>query len=477
MKKLKIRARELKRIGFEDDTIIEKTIQILEKNFQRSEKPEVMEWLEDLLSSPEKYLDHEKLGEVARLLVHQPALPKRKEKSSKIPVSTPHLKKSGAPGDFKIYGEEFIDEETLHQMSVAMKLPITVKGALMADAHLGYGLPIGGVLATYHAVIPYGVGMDIACRMCMTVYPDPPEIIDTHREKLKKILIENTRFGLAEFNDIKDHELMDRREFKEIKFLNSLKKVFFDQLGTSGHGNHFVDMGILVVDENHPELGLAPGKYFAVLSHSGSRNFGAEVAKHYTNVAKRKLGLTGEAAQLAWLDLDSEEGQEYWKAMTLAGDYASANHHIIHQRISRALGSQPLKMIENHHNYAWKEKLPDGKYLVIHRKGATPARIGDVGIIPGNMVSPAFVVSGKGNEESLQSASHGAGRLISRNKAKKTLSRDNLNKILKKHGVELIGGALDESPESYKDIHQVMEAQKDLVNVLALFYPKIVRME
>jgi tRNA-splicing ligase RtcB len=270
---------------------------------------------------------------------------------------------------------------------------------------------------------------------------------------------------------------MDRKEWMEIKFLKDLQKTFYSQLGTSGHGNHFVDMGYVIVNEQTGDLGLPPGEYFAIMSHSGSRNFGSAIAKHYTTVARQKLGITGDGALLAWLDLDSEEGQEYWQAMTLAGDYSAANHRIIHHKLSKALGSRPIKIIENHHNFAWKEKLSDGKSLIIHRKGATPANKGDVGVIPGDMVSPAFIVSGKGNEDSLNSASHGAGRLYSRRKAKSLFTTEKLKKVLKQHNVELIGGALDESPASYKDIHQVMEAQKDLVNVLALFYPKIVRME
>jgi tRNA-splicing ligase RtcB len=379
--------------------------------------------------------------------------------------------------NFKIFGRDCIDTETLNQMQTAMKMPVTVKGALMADAHLGYGLPIGGVVAAYNAVMPYGVGMDIGCRMCMSVYPDSPKIIKGQRDRLKNILIENTRFGLAEFNDIGDHELMERKEWKEIRFLQSLQKKFYNQLGTSGHGNHFVDMGYIVVQNYTEELGLDPGEYFAILTHSGSRNFGSEIAKHYTAIAKKKLGLEGEGANLAWLDLDSEEGQEYWQAMNLAGDYSAANHKIVHQKLSKALKSKPIKVIENHHNFAWKEKLSEHENLIVHRKGATPANVGDVGIIPGNMVAPAFIVSGKGNEDSLNSASHGAGRLVSRRKAKQTFTQSSLKKLLAKEGVELIGGATDESPAAYKNIFDVMEAQKDLVNVLALFYPKIVRME
>jgi len=201
------------------------------------------------------------------------------------------------------------------------------------------------------------------------------------------------------------------------------------------------------------------------------------VCKHYTGVARQKLELSGEAATLAWLELDSEEGQEYWKAMQLAGDYSHANHRIVHRRLAKAFGQKPLTIIENHHNFAWKEKLAEGEELIVHRKGATPAAIGDLGIIPGTMASPAFIVSGKGNEDALQSASHGAGRLLSRKKAKATFTESQLKKYLREQEVELIGGGTDESPFAYKDIREVMKHQKDLVNVLGVFHPKIVRME
>lgn len=285
-----------------------------------------------------------------------------------------------------------------------------------------------------------------------------------------------TRFGFATFNDVQEHEIAGRKEFSEIPFLKTLHKKFVAQLGTSGHGNHFVDVGYVDIPEYSELIGIEPGKYFAVLSHSGSRNFGAEVCKHYTRVAQQQLGLKGEAGRLAWLELDTEAGQEYWAAMNLAGDYSHVNHRIIHSRLAKAFREEPIRILENHHNFAWKETLETGEEIIIHRKGATPADIGDVGIIPGTMASPAFIVTGKGNEEALKSAAHGAGRLVSRNQAKKTFSEKEMKKYLVEQGVELLGGGLDESPFAYKDIHQVMEYQKELVEINGMFYPKIVRM-
>ncbi|WP_372949378.1 RtcB family protein [Mariniphaga sp.] len=465
MKKIKLRGKELKRLGYTSDRAISLAINLVSRHFKRSDKVELLETLEKINLQPENYLKDPVWGELAQLLTEKPA------KSKKKPV----LKKAAL--EFKIYGEENIDPEAIRQMETAMKLPISVKGALMADAHVGYGLPIGGVLATYNAVIPYGVGMDIGCRMCLSVFPFSPKKIDGERDRIKNILMNETRFGLAEFKNEQDHEILERKEFREIKFLNSLHKKFASQLGTSGHGNHFVDVGFVKIQKFSELVGLQPGEYFAVLSHSGSRNFGSEVCKHYTRIAKDKLELSGEAARLAWLELDSEEGQEYWAAMNLAGDYSHANHRIIHRRLAKAFGEKPLAIIENHHNFAWEETLDTGEKIIIHRKGATPAGIGDVGIIPGTMATPAFIVTGKGNEEALNSASHGAGRLMSRNVAKQTFTESQMKKYLEKQAVELLGGGVDESPFAYKDIFEVMKNQQNLVQELGVFYPKIVRME
>ena len=162
--------------------------------------------------------------------------------------------------------------------------------------------------------------------------------------------------------------------------------------------------------------------------------------------------------------------------MNLAGDYASANHHHIHERLAKALGEKPLFMVENHHNFAWKEKLIDGTEVIVHRKGATPAGIGALGIIPGSMTAPGFGVKGKGKAEALNSASHGAGRAMSRSAAKNSITHKMVKQELEKAGVDLIGGGVDEAPGAYKDIRKVMHYQDELVDVLGEFTPKIVRM-
>ncbi|HRR10740.1 MAG TPA: RtcB family protein [Tenuifilum sp.] len=382
------------------------------------------------------------------------------------------------PLSYTIYGADGIEPGAIEQMENAMSLPVTLAGSLMADAHEGYGLPIGGVLATTgNVIIPYAVGVDIACRMCMSVFPIKPEILGTKSETLSQILLRTTIFGVGSKN--KNHidtSLFDKKEWSATKVIKQLRDLAYSQLGTSGGGNHFVEWGELHITEFDPLLGFEPGKYLALLSHSGSRGFGSEIALYYSKLAMEKVRLPGKARHLAWLDLNSQEGQEYWLAMNLAGEYASANHHEIHAKVARELNVRPIRMIENHHNFAWFESLPDGRKAIVHRKGATPAHPNSLGIIPGSMVHPAFVIKGKGNPASLSSASHGAGRKMSRSKALQTFTQADLNYILEKWGVELIGAGLDEVPMAYKDIDAVMAYQSDLVGVLAKFYPKIVRM-
>ena len=346
----------------------------------------------------------------------------------------------------------------------------------MPDAHKGYGLPIGGVLATENAVIPYGVGVDIGCRMCMTLYDIPPAFVHQNTGWLTDILMENTRFGQTIFKHPRGHEVLDSPVFDEIKVVKSLKNKAWSQIGSSGGGNHFVEFGITEILNGDNEFGLQEGKYLAVLSHSGSRGLGASIANHYTKLAMDMTRLPREAKHLAWLNLDSEAGQEYWLAMNLAGEYASACHHQIHERLAAALGEQPLATIENHHNFAWKEQDAEGNEIIVHRKGATPAAEGVMGIIPGSMCSPGFIVRGKGKPESINSASHGAGRVMSRNRAKQTLSKKEVQRFIKKIGITLIGSGLDEAPQVYKNIHEVMDRQQLLVEVMGTFQPKIVRM-
>jgi len=384
----------------------------------------------------------------------------------------------GEPAPHRIWGHDH-DQEALRQMERAVRLPVSLMGALMPDAHVGYGLPIGGVLATENAVIPYAVGMDIACRMRMSVLPLPVSALEGERERLRAAIERETRFGVgAEFRQRRQHDVMDE-DWGVSPLTQRLKDKAWAQLGSSGSGNHFVEYGVLTVLREG--MGLAPGEYLALLSHSGSRGTGGQVATHYSRLAAQlHPELSHELSQLAWLDLDREVGQEYWAAMELMGRYAAANHELIHRHICRVLSVAPLAVIENHHNFAWREThpMPDGqrREVIVHRKGATPAGRGTLGVIPGSMGAPGYVVRGLGQAASLSSAAHGAGRRMSRKRAQQEYSWNDLNDVLRQRRVELISAGLDEVPMAYKDIEQVMAAQADLVERIARFDPRLVKM-
>ncbi len=411
-------------------------------------------------SMPEDYQDAPHVGELAR------ALMEHKE-------SAAHFVAREVPAPYRQWGVD-LEPQSVQQMMHACELPIAVRGALMPDAHLGYGLPIGGVLATKGAVIPYAVGVDIACRVKLSVLDLPVERLQEDGETLTKVLLDETRFGIgAHFTTRRQHDVMDR-DWSVTPTTNRLKDKAWSQLGSSGGGNHFVEYGAYTVD--HDGLGIPAGTYLALLSHSGSRGTGASVCQEYSQRAMlRHPGLPKELKHLAWLDLDSEDGQEYWAAMSLMGHYAAGNHACIHRHIVDALGAEVLLDVENHHNFAWKEEH-EGEEVVVHRKGATPAGAGVLGIIPGSMATPAYVVRGLGQPESLNSAAHGAGRVMSRKQAYRTLQWSDAQAFLRERGVTLLAAGLDEVPAVYKDINQVMAAQADLVEPLARFQPKLVRM-
>ncbi|MDL2344805.1 RtcB family protein [Deinococcus sp. MIMF12] len=381
------------------------------------------------------------------------------------------------PLPYRVWGEDLIEPGARSQMDVAMQLPVSRAGALMPDAHVGYGLPIGGVLATEGAVIPYGVGVDIGCSMMLSVLPLAPGGLST--DEARGLLMKHTRFGAGvsfEKSFRGDHEVLHDPAWREQALLRHLRNKAAEQIGSSGSGNHFVEFGTLTLAA--PDLGLEAGDYLAVLSHSGSRGFGAQVANHYTRVAQALHPTLDPAARkLAWLPLDTEEGEGYWQAMNLAGRYALANHDLIHARLARALGVGPLAQVSNSHNLAWRQTLPDGEEVIVHRKGATPAEAGRLGLIPGSMADPGFVVRGRGNAEALDSASHGAGRQMGRKAAERALNKRDVQAYLKERGITLIGGGVDEAPQAYKRIEEVIARQRDLVDVVAEFRPRVVRMD
>lgn len=434
---------------------------------QGLERDIILGRLEAVRENPGNFLADALMADLAReciRLLPKPADPMNELRSAPVP--------------YPIWGREGIDDGSLAQMDSAMRLPVTVAGALMPDAHVGYGLPIGGVLATDNVVIPYAVGVDIACRMRLSLYEVSPHLMGQKKAAFEHALIEQTAFGIgAQWQGKQrfDHAVIDDPAWKSTRLLSSLQDAAARQLGTSGGGNHFVEWGSFRLHE--PLLGLNPGEYLALLSHSGSRSIGFKIADRYSKLAmETHPDLDHSARHLAWLSLDSEAGQEYWLSMELAGRFASASHYAIHQRVAAAVGLQEAAVVENHHNFAWVEKTPDGKTVIVHRKGATPAGVGVLGVIPGSMGDAGYVVRGRGVGEALNSASHGAGRQMSRKVAINSISKASRDEYLKERGVTLLGGGMDEAPQAYKSIEKVIAAQQDLVDVLGKFTPRIVRM-
>jgi tRNA-splicing ligase RtcB len=435
------------------------------------DKSRLEEEIKAIVASPAQFAEDPLRKEFAKALVNAPSPPSRAE-----------------PVPYRQWGEG-LEPEAVTQMEKACLLPVAVAGALMPDAHVGYGLPIGGVLATENAVIPYAVGVDIACRMKMTVLDLPVRDLERNRDRLARAIEAETRFGLgAAFRQRREHDVMDM-DWSVSPVTSQQKDRAWSQLGTSGSGNHFVEFGVFTAhgpiapsrgSQGETSEPLPAGAFVALLSHSGSRGTGASVCDHYSKVAVRKHPeLPKELQRLAWLSLDETEGQEYWAAMELMGCYAAANHACIHKHIAENLGARVLLDVENHHNFAWKERHWIGaveRDVIVHRKGATPAGEGILGIIPGSMASPGFLVCGKGSVESLRSASHGAGRVMSRSQAVKKFNWKEVNQFLRQRGVTLISAGLDEVPMVYKNIREVMAAQMDLVTILGQFDPKLVKM-
>lgn len=480
---LSMKARQLEKLGIPAPLTKLAKWKASEARAAGADINEVRATLRALVENPEAFREHPHFGELAGEVslyqryaaAHVEPLPPRSE-----------------PAPYRQWGDD-LDPVSVQQMHAACMLPIAVAGALMPDAHVGYGLPIGGVLATKNAVVPYAVGVDIACRVKLSILDLPPKMLESQIDRLTNAIEQETRFGIgAGFGKRggrgtpdrrRDHPVMDE-DWSVSPITRQNKDKAAEQLGTSGSGNHFVEFGTLEVDEaGARELQLPnAGTFLALLSHSGSRGTGAAVCQHFSNLAMRlHPHLPKEQRHLAWLDLDSHEGQEYWAAMSLMGRYAAANHAVIHESVAKHLGARIIGGVENHHNFAWEEEhvIPgsnESQRVIVHRKGATPAGAGVLGIIPGSMASPGYVVRGKGSPPSLLSASHGAGRVMSRRAAIEKYRWADVRPILEKRGVTLLSAGLDENPMVYKDIDRVMAQQSDLVDKIARFEPKLVKM-
>lgn len=458
-----IKAKELSKLGYTDDKARSLAMELTSKHCKHNTPEEIAEILRDIREHPDNYKNDKTWGKLAEVI-----------SPTKLQVSSFGLRKNPVP--YYIYGADSIDELSRKQMEMAMRLPVTVAGALMPDGCAGYGLPIGGVLATEGVVVPYAVGLDIACRMSLTILDAGKDYLERHHERAVEALVNNTAFGLDGVLPFKQyHPLFDKKEFREIQVLRQLREKAVRQVGSSGKGNHFVNICEIELPKRNV-FGLPEGVYVGILSHSGSRGLGAAIAEHYTSIAKETCRLPRLAGLFAWLDLKSGAGQEYWKCMEIAGEYSAANHECIHGNVARALRLKPLATVSNHHNFAWRETLHDGREVIIHRKGATPAHLGELGVIPGSMATPGYIVSGRGCAASLCSASHGAGRAMSRLDARNTYSWYAMKKYLAEKNVTLIGGTTEEAPLAYKDIEIVMASQTELVNIEGRIIPRIVRM-
>lgn len=341
--------------------------------------------------------------------------------------------------------------------------------AEMPDGHTGYGMPIGGVIATENVVIPHAVGSDIGCGMGAI----KTSLIEINRETLKKIMGMIRKVipvGRRHHKEKQNENLMPYPDDlpkdscgNTMGIVNRECGSALRQLGTLGSGNHFI------------EIQKGSDGYIWIMVHSGSRNLGYRVAEYYDKVAielnKKWHSAVPKKHQLAFLPLDSKEGQDYIKEMNYCLKFAFANRQLMLDRISfifdQEIGCAFHKLINIHHNYAVMENH-FGKNVMVHRKGATLAREGTIGIIPGSRGRKSYIVRGKGNPESFMSCSHGAGRTMSRTKAKKNLNLQVEMKRLDDQGIvhDLRSiSKLDEADGAYKDITKVMQNQNDLVDI------------
>ena len=357
---------------------------------------------------------------------------------------------------YKVIGDigTQIPHNAVKQMDKAMSVPVAMRGALLPDAHYGYSVPIGAVVSLNNAISPAYIGYDISCMMSMTVFDISVDDFMNHRENFSNSLRGETNFGVGgsfKGNRRRQSYVMDLSQWDENPLLKRLKAKAANQLGTSGGGNHFAD---LMIGE-HLENGT---EFVALVTHSGSRGTGHQIATYYSKIAD-EIRPDGIEKGYGWLDLDRAIGQEYLTAMNLMGAYASANHDEMHASFMKSAGLTMKMHYANRHNFAWL--WDDGE--VVHRKGATPADNGQFGIIPGTSGSYSYLVRGLGYEDTLRSSSHGAGRPFSRTEAKRQHDDVAFKNHMKEQDILFYSIAADETISSYKDIEKVMELQDGLL--------------
>lgn len=390
-------------------------------------------------------------------------------------VTLQKMNKKAAP--LELFGNvgEHIPASAVDQMYTVMRLPMATKGALMPDAHLGYAMPIGGVVVLEGAVSPSFVGYDISCMVQLSLLDVDVATFEANRTHFAETLQTVTSFGMgADFaRGERDHAVMEDSTWQEAKIPAKFKALAQKQLGSSGGGNHFADLVTIEFLTNLDDLQRGDQRV-GLLTHSGSRGSGHKLATYYVRQAAEytKLIAKGIPKGYEWLPLDHELGQQYLAAMTLMGDYARANHDLIHDHFCTEAGLHTTKRIWNRHNYAWVEGNE-----VIHRKGATPADAGRLGLIPGTSGTSSYLVCGLGNADSLNSSSHGAGRWHSRTEAKRQHDEARFQQHMTASDILHFGLAPDETFMAYKDIEMVIGLQAGLlIEPIARMTPRVVIM-
>ncbi|MGB3345157.1 MAG: RtcB family protein [Aequorivita sp.] len=363
--------------------------------------------------------------------------------------------------------EDQIEEGALDQARDLANLPFAFKHiAIMPDTHLGYGMPIGAILATKGAVVPNAVGVDIGCGMC-SLRTNLTDIETDELKEIMSIIRETVPVGFNHHESPQDESWMPEKK-GNLPIVEQEYKSALHQIGTLGGGNHFI------------EIQKGSDGYIWIMIHSGSRNIGFTVANHYNDIAKEKnKALEVQVPKdLAFIPEDSEYFDLYWNEMNYCIDFALANRKLMMERTKLAFaeimpGVEFSHFINKPHNFAALEEH-FGEQVIVHRKGATRARKGEWGMIPGSQGTQSFLVTGKGDANSFESCSHGAGRIMSRTEARKTLDLEEERRILTDQGILHAirhKSDLDEAPSSYKDIDEVMANQTELVEVQIQLQP------
>jgi len=369
--------------------------------------------------------------------------------------------------EIRIFGEH--DERTKAQLARCMQYGSVAGGVLCADGHLGYAQPVGGVIAYEEHVSVSGVGFDIGCGNMAVKLDLRKQAIDDRIGELVSEVAANVSFGLGRTNAAKvEHEIFDSPLWQESEVSGRLKQMARDQLGTVGSGNHYVD---LFEDEDG---------FVWIGVHFGSRGLGHKTATAFIKAAG---GADGVDVAPTILEQDSDLGRQYIAAMTLAGQYAYAGREWVVERVRAIVGGEVLDTVHNHHNYAWRERHGERDLWVV-RKGATPAFPGQRGFVGGSMGDDAVIlhgVDGETSAASLYSTVHGAGRVMSRTEARGRFVKDpetgkkirqpgrvrhdEMQAWLRQKGVHLVGGDLDEAPQAYRRLPDVLAHHAGTVEV------------